>query len=366
VPLLPAEQAWVRELPALAAAGGVLDGDHVYIPLQDGGTVALARETGASVWTNPLTTPWSLALAARSVVAVTANQVVALDRTTGSVLWQVPLSARSLAPALVAQDLIVVALESGSLIALRISDGAIAWTLQVDGLARYVGLAADDRTVYLTTDGSRVAAIALTSGQLNWTVTLDGTLSPPAVANDRVFVGSTSNAFVALDSDTGEKEWEWGSKMIGGDVVGAAVDADVAYFVGLDNLLHAVNRGNGNQRWKQSTSTRPIAPPQAFGGIVAVFGVSPAIATFNARTGAPLGTYAIPTVTGATTAPPPKGAPAVDPDLRPFRVAFVVITADGRAIGLRPTGMLFQEPAVVPLGELPGKPLQRERLATGP
>ena len=361
-PLLPAEQAWVRDLPALAAAAGVLDADHVYIPLQEDGTLALVRETGARAWLNPLTTPWPLALAARSVIAVTTGEVAALDRASGMVVWQVPLPARSVAPGLVAGDLIVVALENGLLIALRVGDGATAWSLPVDGLAAPVGLAADDKAVYLTTAGSRVAAISLTSGQLMWAVTLAGTLSPPAVGNDRVFVGSTSNAFIALDSDTGKREWAWGSEMIGGDVVGAAVDDDVAYFVGLDNLLHAVNRGNGNQRWKQPTPTRPIAPPRAFGGIVAVFGVSPAMATFNAKTGAPLSTYAIPTVTGATTAPPPKGAPAVDTDLQPFRVAFVVVTSDGRAIGLRPTGMMFRDPPTVPLGELPGKPLQRERL----
>jgi outer membrane protein assembly factor BamB len=364
-PLLPAEQAWVHDLPALAAAAGVLDADHVYIPLEEDGIVALTRETGSRVWSNPLVTPWPPALAARSVIAVTNGEVAALDRTTGSVMWQVPLPARSLAPALVAGDLIVIALESGSVTALRVGDGVTAWSVPVDGLATPIGLAADDEALYLTTAGSRVVAISLTSGQPMWTATLEGTLSPPAVGRDRVFVGSTSNAFVALDSDTGRREWTWGSEMIGGDVVGAAVDGDVAYFVGLDNLLHAVNRRNGNQRWKQPTPTRAIAPPQAFGGIVAVFGVSPAIATFNAKTGAPLSTYAIPTVSGATTAPPPKGPPAVDPDLRPFRVAFVVVTSDGRAIGLRPSGMMFRDPPTVPFGELPGKPLQRERPPAG-
>ena len=95
-----------------------------------------------------------------------------------------------------------------------------------------------------------------------------------------------------------------------------------------------------------------------------MFGVSPAIATFNAKTGAPLGTYVIPTVAGATAAPIPKGPPIIDRDLRPFRVAFVVVTADGRAIGLRPSGMMFRDGPLVPFAELPGKSLARERLPT--
>jgi hypothetical protein len=56
----------------------------------------------------------------------------------------------------------------------------------------------------------------------------------------------------------------------------------------------------------------------------------------------------------------------VDPDLQPFRVSMVVITADGRAIGLRPSGMMFREAPAGPLTELPGRQLQRERLPITP
>jgi outer membrane protein assembly factor BamB len=363
-PLLPAEQAWIHELKALPAAAGVLDTDRVYIPLQEGGILALARETGAEEWTNPLGTAWPLMLAADFVIIVTSNEVAALDRTTGMTRWRVPLPARSLGPAIVTHDVVAVAMDNSALVALRIGDGQAVWSRPIDGLAAPVWLAADDTAIYLTMEESRMAAVAVSSGELIWRIRLVGNLSPPTVAKDRVFVGSTSNTFYALDSSSGKIEWNWGSQMIGGDVIGAAADGDVTFFSGLDNLLHAVNRGNGNQRWKQQTPTRPIAPPRAFGGIVAVFGVSPAIAVFNAKTGAAMGTYVIPTVIGATTAPIPKGPPIIDPDLRPFRVAFVVVSSDGRAIGLRPTGMMFRDPPPVPLAELPGKPLQRERLPT--
>jgi outer membrane protein assembly factor BamB len=365
-PLLPAEQAWVRELPYRPAAAGALDANHVYIPLQDGGTVALARETGESVWTSPLGTPWPLVLAPTAVMVVTTDEVAALDRATGTTRWRVSLPARSIAAGVVAGDVLIVPLENGSLAARRLVDGAVAWTQPVEGLVGPVGLATDEKTLYVTTGSSRVTALTIASGESRWAVTLDGILSPPAVAGDRVFIGSTSNAFHALNADTGKREWTWGGGMVGGDVIGASVEGSTTFFVGLDNLLRAVNTGNGNQRWKQPTPTRPIAPPVAFGGVVAVFGVSPAIATFDARTGAPIGTFVLPTVAGATTAPIPKGPPIVDPELRPFRVAFVVVTADGRAFGLRPAGMMFRDPPLAPFAELPGKPLSRERLPTVP
>jgi hypothetical protein len=45
-------------------------------------------------------------------------------------------------------------------------------------------------------------------------------------------------------------------------------------------------------------------------------------------------------------------------------VAIIAITRDGRAIGLRPTRMMFREQPLAPLQTLPGRPLNREPLAT--
>ena len=73
-------------------------------------------------------------------------------------------------------DLVVVSMDNGALTALWTSNGTPAWSLPIDGLAAPVSLAADDTTVYLTMEGSRVAAVASASGQLIWQVTLEGTL----------------------------------------------------------------------------------------------------------------------------------------------------------------------------------------------
>ena len=338
-----------------------MDGDRVYIPLQAGGTVALVRETGEIAWTNASGGPWPPLLAPSLVVAVNTMEVIAIDRQTGDSAWRVPLPSASVAPGVSARELILVPLENGAIVALRAADGMTAWTCRLEELASPVSLTADAESVYVTAGNSRVAAVDLPSGQLRWDRTLTGTLSPPAAGKDRVFVGSTSNAFFALDAATGRIQWDWKPQMIGGDILGATVDGDLTFFIGLDNLLHAVNRGNGNQRWKQPTPMRPLAPPAAFGGIVAVFGISPAVATFNARTGAAIATYSIASGQGTTAGSIPKGPPLIDSDLKPFRVAMVAITADGRAIGLRPAGMMFREAPTVPLGELPGRQLQRER-----
>ena len=196
-----------------------------------------------------------------------------------------------------------------------------------------------------------MVALALETGEPLWEQKLTGTISEPAVARDRVFVGSTDNFFYAFDDDSGRLEWKWRN---GGDVIGAAADGDVVYFASLDNIIRAVNRGNGNQRWKKPTGTRPVLPPRAFGGIVMLPGLMPAVTVFIGETGVVMGTH------GA--AGNLVGTPLVDPVLKPFRVGLVTITREGVVEALRPTGIMFREAALVPITLLPGKPLARERM----
>ena len=103
-----------------------------------------------------------------------------------------------------------------------------------------------------------------------------------------------------------------------------------------------------------------MLPPQVLGDatkyeqIVVLTGVTSEIDAFAAKNGATAGMYMPPSDL--------QGAPLVDPDLRPYQVAMVVITRDGRAIGLKPSSMLLPEPTSSPFAELPGRRLERERI----
>ena len=209
-----------------------------------------------------------------------------------------------------------------------------------------------DAAGIVVASGNRVSRFMSGDGQLVWDRELGGTLTAPLIAGDRIFVGSTDNFLYALDSSTGRLLWRYGT---GGDVVGAAADDRFVYFAALDNLLRALRRSNGNQVWKRDLSTRTIAPPSTFGGIVVVSGNNPALSAFNAETGNPIDKFEL--------AADIQGIPLVDATPRPFRVAMIVITRDGRAIGLRPTRMMFREQPLTPLQALPGRALNREPYA---
>lgn len=348
--LLPGLDAWLITLPAPPAAGGAIDSQRVYVPLESHQILALDRETGATIWTREFETALAPTAASGNLYVVGSAELAALDPASGTVRWRMAMERPSIAPVVLAGDVAILPLQAG-LIAFRPADGSALWQHALGDAMTTYAIAADDTAVYATTSDGRIVAIALRDGSMRWEQMLPGTLSPPAAGRDRVFVGSTDNFFYAFDAESGRPLWKWRS---GGDVIGGAATDDVVYYASLDNGIRALNRSNGNQRWRKSTATRPILPPVARANEVVVVGLSPTLSTYDGRTGAPVGTYAAP---GEL-----EGPPLIADTAEPFKVAVVVITRDGRVAALRPKSTMYREAAPLPLQSLPGRALPREVL----
>jgi outer membrane protein assembly factor BamB len=349
-PLLPLEQAWLVSLPSPPSAGGAIDSERIYVPLQGKQFIALQRETGAVLWTTSMDSTLPPAAGGGSVYVADGSTLQSLDVATGMPRWSADMTGAAMAPGPRLAGNAVIVPVADELFAFRVADGAELWRRPIGGLPGAISLTVGAMAVFIATADSRVVAIALNDGRTLWSQTLAGTLSEPAAGRDRVFVGSTDNFLYALDDRTGAFEWKWRA---GGDVIGAVVDDEAVYVASLDNIIRALNRGNGNQRWMKEAGTRPVMPPRIASGAVVVTGVRPSLSAFSVVTGMPMSTYEAP---GELA-----GDPLIDPLLQPFRVATAIVTRDGRAVGLRPAGLLFREPAAVPLPGLPGKLLPRER-----
>jgi outer membrane protein assembly factor BamB len=351
-PLLPAEQAWTVSLPAAPAAQGALDESRAYIPLQTGELLAIDRETGATVWSITLATSWAPVVRDGVLYAAGNGELQAVGASTGEVTWRSPLDAELMATPTLQDDALVLLVKPDELRALRKADGSEIWRRAIGAQLSSPTLAADSSGVVVVS-GSSVRRFALSDGRAQWTRELSGVLGRPTLSGDRIFVGSTDNYLYALNADNGRLAWpKWRA---GGDVVGAAADDRFVFVASLDNLLRGLRRGSGNQVWKRELETRTIAPPSTFGGLVLVTGNSPTLSTFDAATGEPIGSFSV--------AADLQGVPLVDMSLDPFSVAVIAVTRDARAIGLRPTGMMFRELPLTPIQTLPGRPLNREPLA---
>ena len=350
-PVLPAEQAWQVALPAPPSAGAAMDEVRAYIPLDGEQLIAIDRETGATVWTVDIESAWPPLIHNGTVFLAASDELHSLDAATGNRRWRVPLGRSepdrgAMAPMALVENMLIVLMAPDEVWAFQTSDGQRLWRAALGGRAGRVSMAATPTGIYIAL-ADRLVRVMPADGSIRWDRSLPGELASVAVVHDRVLVGSTSNEIFALDVDSGSLDWK---SRFGGDVIGIASRDDLIFVASLDNMLRALKR-NGNQEWKRALSTRPVAPPQTFEGVVVVAGAE-SMATFDIRKGTPIGTFDAPDLI--------QGWPTIDPTPAPFAVSITVVIRDGRAMGLRPEGVMYREKPATPLTALPGRPLQKE------
>jgi outer membrane protein assembly factor BamB len=195
-------------------------------------------------------------------------------------------------------DWLVVATVRGEIAALRASDGNVVWRQNVSSPAHARPALAGER-LYVPTEDGRVVALRIDTGAVLWDHRLGGAVSDIVALDDRLFAGSNDNFFYCLKTEDGERDWLWRT---GADIVGPPVlDDRAVYFVSLDNILWALNRGNGNQRWKRPLPLRPTSGPLLVAQALVVAGFAAKLPAYKVADGSPAGD--IPLV-GELAAPP--------------------------------------------------------------
>jgi outer membrane protein assembly factor BamB len=271
----------------------------------------------------------------------------------GSRRWQLPVAGGFSAPLLWKAGWLVAAANNGDVLCLRASDGHIVWTARVTSPVHGRPALTADR-VYVSLEDGRVVSHDLATGAVIWEQTLGGTPGPVLALDDRIFVGSADKFFYCLDANEGKRKWRW---RMGAGIIGEPVlDHQHVYFVALDNVLRALHRWNGSQRWKQGVPVRPSGAPLLAGSILYVAGVAAELHAYRADTGAPAGRFAAPAELGS---PPQLVGAEMD-----LLSAIVLLTRAGDLQVLRRR----IEPAIVPLDYPVGVtvPLEAPPVPTAP
>ncbi|MEQ1761181.1 MAG: PQQ-binding-like beta-propeller repeat protein, partial [Vicinamibacterales bacterium] len=322
--LMPAEPAWTVTLDAAPSAGGANDGASIYVPLRSEKVVALSRVDGRVVWTRDVESMTRPVAGGGLVFVLASDELFALDSATGSDRWRVPFDHDASARISVFGDRVVGFTDRSTLASIISTEGRVAWRRELTAPSPHA-VVGDASRLYAALDDGAVVAVSASNGDVVWQRKLPGALAQPALVSNRVIVGSDTNEVFALESDTGAIAWRW---RVGGDVVGAAGSPETVFIVALDNVLRAVGQSNGNQRWKKPLASRPASPPELFGDLVVITSAAPTITAFNRVTGESAGTYVAPAEV--------EGPALLVPATGPLDVVMVVITRDGRVVGLRP------------------------------
>lgn len=348
----PLEVGWTADLGAPPAAGPGFDNLRAYVPLRDGTLSAVRLRDGEILWNIEQPAAFPPAAGGGIVIVAHGATLAALRGATGRRIWSVDLTADVSAPPLRGAGWLIAPLEGGKLLALQAASGRAVWLQSLGGPVRVRPTFGGSR-LFVPVDDQRLAALDVTTGKLLWEQPLTGN-PREALPIDAVFVGTTGNYLYRLSPATGRIDWRW---QTGGDVVGApVVDEQRVYFASLDNMVWALDRGSGAQRWREELPRRPRAVPGLVGGHVLVSSLSEQLQSFGRETGNPGNAVAAPGELGA----PPHVVPArAGADLR-----LVFLVADGKLVGMRRP----LPPPALPLAELPPplKPIPYSSLPSTP
>jgi outer membrane protein assembly factor BamB len=238
----------------------VIAGDLVIIALQPVGVMAIRAADSQEVWRVELAADRPV-LTDDELVYVTAGAFVhALRRTTGEQAWRIEPGQITADPVVRSGWLVVATV--GRLSAFRVADGTAVW--QRDMHAVEVAPIVDgDLVVVPLLDGGLVG-LHLQTGEERWERSLDGMPGELLAAGGKVYVGANDKRFYAIHVDNGEIVWH---RHVGaGPRARPAADDDHVYFVALDNVLRAFDRGNGALRWWNGLGYRPARSGPVFLG----------------------------------------------------------------------------------------------------
>ena len=205
--------------------GGVaFANNRIFVASGLGKMVALDASTGAVVWERETRVPLNSVPTVdngRVFVISDDNELFAMNAETGEVLWtyqgitETASMLTSPAPAVV-DDVVIAPFSSGELIALRVQNGGVLWQDALSSTARLTPLASlndisggpavADGYVIATAQSGVMTAFDLRTGQRVWSQPA-GSLSIPLIAADVVFTVTTSGQVAALSKLDGTVHW---------------------------------------------------------------------------------------------------------------------------------------------------------------
>lgn len=223
---------WSADLTAAFDAGGgisgggmAVGGDRLFAATGYGEVVALDASSGAVLWRQRLDAPVSGAPATDGAAVYVSGRdgsAWAINAADGKVIWQVIGTpgttgyVGAAAPS-VGDRAVIFPTNAGDLMAvLKIGGGTKIWQSSIAGrrLGRAYAYAADvtgdavidGKVIYAGTAAGRTVAISASSGDRIWSAD-EGALGPVAVAGGSIFLVNDQAELVRLDATTGEVIW---------------------------------------------------------------------------------------------------------------------------------------------------------------
>jgi outer membrane protein assembly factor BamB len=280
--LFPVRSIWTLALNNQLAVPAAYDGERGYFAIAGDRLVAYDLATGTQQWLVSARPRMRPAVGDGLIFSIEPDLLMARHVSDGSIAWQLPLTDTLAVPPVWDNGWLVAATSAGSILAFRASDGHLIWHTDLESPAHASPALAADR-VYIPTDDGRVVALRVDDGTAIWERHLRSAPGDVLALDDRVYTGSKDQFLYCLMTKDGRVDWRWRT---GGPVVGLPTfDEHNVYFTALDNVLRALDRKSGAQKWIRPLPLRPVWGPVRAGTTLIVGGQASTLRAYSVTDG---------------------------------------------------------------------------------
>jgi outer membrane protein assembly factor BamB len=280
--LFPTRPLWTLALNNQLTVPPAYDATRVFFSIDGDRIVCYEVLSGTQQWLVTARPQMEPVTGDGLLFLVEPKALTALHVEDGSMAWQLPFTEQLVVRPVWDNGWLVLSTSAGSVLALRATDGQPIWSRDLGSPAHGLPALAADR-VYASTQNGRVIALNVADGAQVWERRLGGAPNEILALDERLYVGAQDNFFYCLMTSDGRVDWRWRT---GGDVIGVpAFDEANVYVVALDNVLRALNRKSGGQRWLRALPFRPAWAPEKVGGTIVVAGQATSLRAYNIADG---------------------------------------------------------------------------------
>ena len=289
---LPKDLAVLWEYKAVEAieTTPVVAGDKVFLSDVMGRLYAVNRETGTEVWQKNYDTGFLAAPAIQGTLMVVGDiegNLYGINTNDGKELWTKTTAGEIASAAAFYNDNVLVTSQDGKLYCFEAKTGKLVWDYQTDDQIRCSPAIAGDRTFLGGCDAQLHVVDLKTGAAAADPLPLGGpTGSTPAVLGDNAFLPIMDGAVMRFDWKQHKEEWRYEDPDRQQEYRGsAAVKGDFVVVSSQFKQVDAISIKNGNRIWRHTLRRRADASPVIAGDDVWIASTDGRLQRLNLKDG---------------------------------------------------------------------------------
>ncbi|CAD7766624.1 MAG: Outer membrane protein assembly factor BamB [Candidatus Argoarchaeum ethanivorans] len=263
------EILWTNPIGGLGGASTpAISGDRVFVGSHAGDLYCVNITDRATIWHETIeTNPSFWGVASSPLIYDDAVFVNSFSDATlhafdfnGNELWEIntPNNIDHYVSPAAEGDKIFFAGGDPALYCVNISNQSILWRFNTsDDIKTTPSI--DDDVVFFATK-SRMHAVDMDGSEV-WNHSLSGTISSPAIAYGKVYIGSSDGVFYCFNATDGNEIW---NKSVNGKIDSSPAVADGTVYFGTNTghgTVYALNATDGTVRWSYNTGNNIMSSP---------------------------------------------------------------------------------------------------------